>query len=174
MKRLPNYLSASRLVLAVAVCLAAASKSWILAWWLFIAAAFTDMLDGPLARKLNAVSNIGDRLDHWADLVLMVGALVGLTIGGVLPLTFIASIALSLAISFCVIALSGGTGNISQGHFAIGAITFVLFLLAIALVLVSKAYGWQWWYIPLAAGILAPISVFKRGRLIGSPAPDPT
>lgn len=70
----PNALSITRMVLmpvvlAVAV---AGERGWFTGLFLF--ALFTDFLDGYLARRLNAYSELGRRLDSFADyLTLFVG-----------------------------------------------------------------------------------------------------
>ena len=72
---LPNALTASRLVLAVAF-------PWLPAGWRFAAigiAAVTDFLDGFLARRLRAESEFGRLLDPVADkefVLVLVGTLI--------------------------------------------------------------------------------------------------
>ncbi|MBF0414930.1 MAG: CDP-alcohol phosphatidyltransferase family protein [Magnetococcales bacterium] len=58
--------------------------SWALI--LFITAAFTDALDGFLAKKLNQITEIGKFLDPIADKVLLISSFVTLTINGLIPL----------------------------------------------------------------------------------------
>lgn len=48
------------------------------AFWLFILAGITDALDGYLAKRLDAVSNIGAYLDPLADKALLVAAFLTL------------------------------------------------------------------------------------------------
>lgn len=55
----------------------------ILSAIVFVAAFFTDMLDGYLARKNNQVSNFGKIMDPLADKVLVAAAMVLLTMTGV-------------------------------------------------------------------------------------------
>lgn len=94
-RALPNLLTASRLVLGLAmwICLAVpvlsndltgeqqfALREW--AFWLFVAAAATDFFDGWLARRIGAVSLTGAILDPIADKILVAGATLGLlTVG---------------------------------------------------------------------------------------------
>lgn len=70
MKSLPNILSASRGVAALAMLLFPAFSPgfWILYCW----CGFSDMIDGPLARKLNAADELGSRVDSIADLIFLI------------------------------------------------------------------------------------------------------
>lgn len=54
-----------------------ASISITAAFYLFIASALTDWLDGYLARKLGVTSELGARLDLWADKALVFAFLIG-------------------------------------------------------------------------------------------------
>jgi CDP-diacylglycerol--glycerol-3-phosphate 3-phosphatidyltransferase len=74
----PNALSATRLVLAVLVCV-------IIEWnWMFTAvicfliAASTDWIDGWWARKYNQVTKLGRILDPFVDKIIICGAMIAL------------------------------------------------------------------------------------------------
>lgn len=88
----PNLITTARLVITVLVfvCLqlvalhgattAGAGGGVVLlawaAWGLFLVAAFTDFLDGYLARKWNLVTAFGRVADPFADKILITGSLV--------------------------------------------------------------------------------------------------
>ena len=73
MKRIPNLLSMSRIVLCLPLLLVDAMT--LPFWTLYVIAGLTDMLDGFLARRCGVESKFGARLDSLADfmLVLAVG-----------------------------------------------------------------------------------------------------
>jgi CDP-diacylglycerol--glycerol-3-phosphate 3-phosphatidyltransferase len=76
---LPNVLTLVRMPLTfVIVALMYGTWPWAatLAFWLFIAAAITDWLDGKFARERNIVSDFGRFMDALADKVLVLGILV--------------------------------------------------------------------------------------------------
>ncbi len=82
---LPNYLTLARIVivpLLVVVLLTPFVDDWFgissyaLAIAIFLAASFTDILDGHLARRRNQVSNFGKLLDPIADKLLVSAALI--------------------------------------------------------------------------------------------------
>jgi CDP-diacylglycerol--glycerol-3-phosphate 3-phosphatidyltransferase len=78
---LPNALTLIRMPLTFAiVALMYGTWPWAatLAFWLFIAAAITDWLDGKLARDRNIVSDFGKFMDALADKVLVIGVMVAL------------------------------------------------------------------------------------------------
>lgn len=76
---LPNLITLSRiptmfLIVGLMYC------HWIgaatLAFWIFIATAIGDWLDGYLARKQNLVSNFGKFMDALTDKILVIGLMV--------------------------------------------------------------------------------------------------
>lgn len=73
---LPNQLTASRFVLALVLFALIAVKAWLWCLLVFIVAAFTDWLDGYLARKQNLMSTLGRILDPLVDKVLMCGTYI--------------------------------------------------------------------------------------------------
>jgi CDP-diacylglycerol--glycerol-3-phosphate 3-phosphatidyltransferase len=76
-----NLLTFSRIFLAAIIfLLLMSSDGYLLALILFFIASLTDWLDGYLARKYNAVSQIGEVLDPIADKILIVFVFFGLAI----------------------------------------------------------------------------------------------
>jgi phosphatidylglycerophosphate synthase len=76
----PNLLSGTRIALMPAVLMAAimGSKLWFLV--LVAASLFTDALDGFLARRLNAFSDFGRKLDSVADYLTMLIGIAGIAL----------------------------------------------------------------------------------------------
>jgi CDP-diacylglycerol--glycerol-3-phosphate 3-phosphatidyltransferase len=98
MWNLPNILTLSRIPLMFAIVgcmyLDRTSAGWTgaatVAFWLFIAAAITDWLDGAVARKRGIVSNFGKFMDALTDKILVIGIMVALVRHDEdLPITFV-------------------------------------------------------------------------------------
>ena len=82
MRSIPNYITGLRLALVpVFVVLLINPSDWgrYLAAAVFVVAALTDYLDGLLARRWHAVSNLGKLFDPLADKLLVMSALVMLS-----------------------------------------------------------------------------------------------
>jgi CDP-diacylglycerol--glycerol-3-phosphate 3-phosphatidyltransferase len=73
---LPNQLTAARFVLAIVLFGLIALESWLWCLVVFAVAAFTDWLDGYLARRQGLTSTLGRMLDPLVDKVLMCGTYV--------------------------------------------------------------------------------------------------
>ena len=73
---LPNQLTAMRLVLAIILFGFISFGGWTGCIILFAVAAFTDWLDGYLARKQGITSTLGRNLDPLVDKVLITGAYI--------------------------------------------------------------------------------------------------
>ena len=82
---LANALTAGRAVLVAPVIGLIALGDLSGALSLFLLAALTDALDGPLARRAGRPSALGAALDPLADKLLVVGALGALTLRGLAP-----------------------------------------------------------------------------------------
>lgn len=72
MSQLPNILSLSRIVAAAGLLFATAFS--VPFWALYLWCGISDMVDGPLARRLGAESSAGAAIDSIADLVFVVVA----------------------------------------------------------------------------------------------------
>ena len=76
-----NILTLSRIILAAIIFVLLISPDrYFLALVLFFLAGITDYFDGYLARKYNAVSQLGEILDPIADKILILFVLFGLAI----------------------------------------------------------------------------------------------
>ena len=82
---LPNVLTISRVpMMFIIVALMYTDWQWAATWafWLFIASALTDWLDGLLARRANQVSSFGRFMDAVIDKVMVIGLMIALVNGG--------------------------------------------------------------------------------------------
>ena len=76
-----NILTLSRIFLAAVIfALLMSPDGYLLAMILFLLAGVTDYFDGFLARKYNAISQLGEVLDPIADKILILFVLFGLAI----------------------------------------------------------------------------------------------
>ena len=73
---LPNGLTLARLGLAVVLFGCISAEWWLVGLVVFVVAAFTDWLDGYLARKHGSTSSFGRNFDPLVDKVLICGAFI--------------------------------------------------------------------------------------------------
>lgn len=173
---IPNALSALRLLgVPFFFWLIVGPENDEIALVILIISAFTDWLDGYLARKLNQFSRLGELLDPLADRLYVIAALAALYIRDLLPLWVVAVLILrDVAMSGLLIFLKrfGITGV--PVHFVGKAATMNL-LYALPLILLgtfpgivgqaAHVFGWafllwgitMYWY----AGLLYFRQVFE-------------
>lgn len=92
MWNLPNILTLSRvplMFLIVGLMYVDARGAATAAFWLFIAAAVSDWLDGAIARRRGIVSNFGKFMDALTDKVLVIGLMVAFAERQTLPVAFV-------------------------------------------------------------------------------------
>lgn len=92
MWNLPNILTLSRIplmFLIVGLMYADLAGAATLAFWLFIAAAISDWLDGAIARNRGIVSNFGKFMDALTDKILVIGLMVAFVEQDTLPLPYV-------------------------------------------------------------------------------------
>jgi CDP-diacylglycerol--glycerol-3-phosphate 3-phosphatidyltransferase len=73
---LPNQLTAGRLVLGIVLFVLIENDQWLWCIGVFALAAFTDWLDGYVARKQGITSTLGRNLDPLVDKVVICGAYI--------------------------------------------------------------------------------------------------
>jgi CDP-diacylglycerol---glycerol-3-phosphate 3-phosphatidyltransferase len=107
---LPNTLTVIRMPLTFAI-VALMYGTWpgaaTIAFWLFIAAAITDWLDGKFARERNIVSDFGKFMDALADKVLVIGVMIALLDLGLLRLPGVVVMLLVLLVVTREFVISG-------------------------------------------------------------------
>jgi cardiolipin synthase len=161
---LPNLLCVLRMLLVVPVAL------WILdgrhpaVMALFAIAAFTDALDGFLAKRFNWTSELGKHLDPLADKVLLVTVFVCLSITGDVPWLLTAHVLLrDLVIVFGAIvfrALFGPLNGNPTVASKFNTLTQIVFCLA---VVSTSAYHWPADAVVTALGALVVVTTGVSG-----------
>ena len=86
MLTVPNALTLLRLFAVPVFLFASFRGEYRLAFFIFVAAAFTDVLDGLIARRFNQRSRLGAILDPAADKTMMIGGYLFFTLRQGLPL----------------------------------------------------------------------------------------
>ena len=132
----PNALSAARAALVVPVVGLIAIGDFSLALLLFVGAAATDALDGPLARRRDQVTPLGAAIDPLADKILVTGALAALALRGIAPTWAVLLICMRELFATMVRARSTRT----VGATVDGKAKTVLQVVAVAALLVAA--GW--------------------------------
>jgi cardiolipin synthase len=85
MRHIPNALCVLRMLLVAPVAFLLVKGEYRLTLWVFAIAAFTDGLDGFLAKRFGWMSELGRILDPLADKILLVGVFITLTALGDVP-----------------------------------------------------------------------------------------
>ncbi len=152
MLTLPNLLTASRLVLAPFVAWRLALHDVDGAFWLFVVAAVTDLLDGWAARLLNQKSDFGALLDAIADKVMLVTTLSFLALTGLLPLWLLWLVLLRDGVVLGgALAYQRLTGGLKITPLFSGKLTIALEFMLVSWVLADAGLklGWDWGVQPL-------------------------
>lgn len=84
MKKVPNILTVFRLML-VPVFIWAYFKNPVIGGIIFILACVTDVIDGYIARKYDAITKFGMLIDPLADKMMQISAVICLFISEILP-----------------------------------------------------------------------------------------
>jgi cardiolipin synthase len=83
---IPNSFTLLRLILTPFILLELSRGHYLAGGWMFGGAAFTDVVDGGLARRFGTESKFGQYLDPIADKLLLTSIYIGLALGGAVPM----------------------------------------------------------------------------------------
>jgi cardiolipin synthase len=146
---IPNSITLLRLLAVPVVVWLILHEHWQGAFWVFLAAAMSDGVDGLLARLLKQMTALGAALDTIADKLLSVVTLVLLTLAEAIPLW----VALAILLRDTVIVLGalsyrGLAGHIEMQPTLLGKTHIALEFTLLTLVLAHRAHiielgSWQ-------------------------------
>tara|TARA_Y200000002_G_scaffold181642_1_gene149873 strand:- start:89 stop:625 length:537 start_codon:yes stop_codon:yes gene_type:complete len=142
---IPNLLSVFRMIAFLPVIILFSSEYYITSFFLFTAAAWSDFLDGFLARRYNITSNLGSLLDLLADKVLVSSILIFLVFyTGNIYLLILTTIIILREISISSLRLflvSSGVeiSNITPDNY--GKIKTFLQMFSLSLLLIYPLFG---------------------------------
>jgi CDP-diacylglycerol--glycerol-3-phosphate 3-phosphatidyltransferase len=143
---LPNQLTLARLILGVILFGLIEFHLWHWALAVFALAAFTDWLDGYLARKQNLMSALGRNLDPLVDKVVICGAyiyLLQVRESGLLPWMTTVVVARELIITSLRSYLENQ--GVTFGAEMLGKIKMVLQCAALIVIFLALEYADQEW-----------------------------
>lgn len=164
-KQIPNAITWSRFIGFSPVALYFAThERWGWACLFLVIAGLTDIIDGWLARHLEATSAFGATLDPLADFALMLAGLSGLVITGVWP-KWVGVVIMACGVTLWVIDKKAPVDSwLKKFQLAVHARLSVLILIAMLgtyLALVTNAF------VAIVAGavVLAGVGYLNRGKL---------
>lgn len=85
LRQLPNIICIARIALVVPIAHTLFAGEFVTTLWLFVIAAFSDALDGFLAKRFGWTTELGKFLDPLADKLLLVTVFITLAIAGHTP-----------------------------------------------------------------------------------------
>jgi cardiolipin synthase len=142
---IPNLVTMVRILMTPFILVELSRGQYMIAGWTFGAAAFTDILDGLLARRFDGQSKVGQYLDPIADKILLTCIYVGLAMGGAVSVWVVVLI---FARDLWILLLSGVALRFTQFRRLQPSVwgkasTFFQIMAAVA-VMAGRAYGNDW------------------------------
>lgn len=138
----PNVLSISRGFCAPFFLWATWTEHWIVAFALAVYAVVSDLIDGPIARRLEQATELGTRVDHTADFVFVFFGFVGLSLqdGTLVPLAL-------PVLQFCAFfeyAYTGPQAHSSLLPSRLGKFNGVAYFVVVVAVPTQSAFELDW------------------------------
>lgn len=135
---LPNKLTIGRMIAVPFFVITFMLEYYLIAFIIFTAASFTDMLDGYIARKYNLITNFGKIMDPLADKILVYSAF-SLMIGDLIP-AWMLIVILSREFVVSGIRMVAASEGIIVAAGISGKIKTILQMIAVMLLLLVPAF----------------------------------
>ena len=139
---LPNVLSIARGVCGPFFLWAAVTENWLIAFSITCYAVVSDLIDGPLARRLNQTTPHGARIDHTSDAVFVFCGLLSFGSFQHNYLPFVLAFAQLLA--FIEYSFLGARGKSILQASRLGRYNGILYFVLIAALTTQLAWGFNW------------------------------
>ena len=112
--------------------------NYLLALVLFSLSAFTDVLDGIIARKYNAISDFGKLMDPLADKCTQLSVLLTLTAKGIIPIWIIVTLIFKESIMIAGASFLYGKKLVVSSKWYGKFTTVIIYLAVVSSCIVSK------------------------------------
>ncbi len=156
-----NFISLSRIVLAIPMAALLMSGQNISALILGLVAVGTDLLDGYLARKLNQVSEYGKIIDPLADKIFVGTVAICLLINGMIPLWFVIAVLLrDLLILIGGIYAKGKVEIVIPSNY-VGKITVIILALVMGGVIINIRWCVDYGLYVALGALIVSLSVYS-------------
>lgn len=161
---LPNLLCIFRMLLVYPTAHGILQGHYSTVLALFLVAAFTDGLDGFLAKRFDWSSELGKHLDPLADKMLMVSVFVCLSIAGLVPWWLTAIVLLRDVVIIAGAIVYRTLFGALHGRPTVPSKFNTLCQIAFCVAVISKAaYGWPTEPFIVAAGALVLVTTTVSG-----------
>ena len=164
-KHVPNILTVIRLILVPVIILFISMDNYLLAFIIFTLSAITDVVDGIIARKFNAISDFGKLIDPLADKLTQISVLLTLSIKEIIPFWIICVLLVKELILIIGASFLYGKNLVVSSKWY-GKLTTVIMYLAVVSSFAIKAFNLPHFdiYLYSIAVILAIFSLFSYTR----------
>lgn len=139
-KHIPNVLTIIRFILVPIIIIALALNNYMTALLVFIVSSITDVLDGIIARKFNAISDFGKLMDPLADKLTQLSIILTLAIKGIIPIWIVVILCLKELILITGASFLYGKELVVSSRWY-GKITTVLIFLAVVSSLIIRIFA---------------------------------
>ena len=139
-KHVPNILTIIRFICIPLIIASLGMNNYLLALMLFTFSALTDVLDGIIARKFNAVSDFGKLMDPLADKCTQLSVLLTLAIKNVIPIWIVVILIVKEAIMIAGASFLYGKKLVVSSKWY-GKLTTVLIYLAVVSSCIIHSYN---------------------------------
>jgi cardiolipin synthase len=163
-RQIPNFLTVLRIVLIIPIALSLLHHEFVTALGLFAFAAFSDLLDGFLARRFDWRSAVGGVLDPAADKLLLVTLFVVLAVLRLVPLWLMAAaVARDLIIVLGALAYRVLVGPIDARPTSVSKLNTLCQAFFIVCVIARQQFGMPAAWVITTVGALTFLTITVSG-----------
>lgn len=165
MKKIPNILTVFRILLVPVFLYLILADRLYWAAAVFIVAGITDGIDGFIARRYGARTELGAQLDPFADKFLLASAYIALTAKGYLPLWLMVPVIIKDSVLLSgVVALRGAGRKVDISPSIFGKLTTFLQIITVIYSMLVAGKGGLFLALALATAISTVYTAIDYSR----------